>query len=272
MGTIFNVDLPPKYKYDSLKGEKENLQGVSEYIYKLHESLDILFQRLHARVSDVAEDPTADNIATVDADGNVTDGGIALSTDGTFAANLDTLVASQKAIKTYTDAQIVIAKTYTDDEITALNLGICRQEKYTEYTAASNGSVAIPHDTTKPQKTEGWEAMTRAMTPLSVSSIIAITITAIIASSASGHIALALFKDDDADAVGVAAEYAVGADQMKIVTFTRYITIADTSEFTIKLNIGDPVGSTITLNGIGGAGLYDGTLISSIRLREYDPT
>jgi hypothetical protein len=47
---------------------------------------------------------TADNLLTLDANGLPKDSGVLISTDGTLASNSDVKVATEKAVKTYVDA------------------------------------------------------------------------------------------------------------------------------------------------------------------------
>ena len=54
-----------------------------------------------------ASTPTEGDIATVDADGNVTDSGKQTSTDSTLSSNSDSLIPTQKAVKTYITAQVL---------------------------------------------------------------------------------------------------------------------------------------------------------------------
>ena len=104
MAQEFNVDLPPRYMYDSGKEVEENLKDIDNYILALHTSLDTLFKKMFTVLSNIADEATANNIALVDEDGNVIDSGKIISTDGTFAGNSDLKLPTEKAIKTYGDA------------------------------------------------------------------------------------------------------------------------------------------------------------------------
>lgn len=104
MAKEFNVSLPPKYLYDSSKPAEEQFQDIADYILQLHTSLDELFKKLFNVTSNIADSPTANHVALVDEDGNVIDSGKVISTDGTFAANSDLKLPTEKAIKTYGDA------------------------------------------------------------------------------------------------------------------------------------------------------------------------
>lgn len=104
MAKEFNVSLPPKYIYDSGKSNEEQFEALNDYILQLHTSLDELFKKLFNVTSSIADSPTANNVALVDEDGNIIDSGKVVSTDGTFAANSDLKIPTEKAIKTYGDA------------------------------------------------------------------------------------------------------------------------------------------------------------------------
>jgi hypothetical protein len=69
--------------------------------------------------SSKASTPTADDIASVDTDGNVTDSGKSFDIDGTLAANSDARIATQKAVKTYADTKNIT----TNQKRSGINFG-----------------------------------------------------------------------------------------------------------------------------------------------------
>ena len=117
MSTEFNVDLPPRYEYNDQKSVEENLRDIDEYILTLHAALETILRELFIRVSDVAEDATANNIAFVDQDGNVIDSGKDISTDGTLGGDSDNSVPTEKAVKTYVDAQKLNGHVAPDGDV-----------------------------------------------------------------------------------------------------------------------------------------------------------
>ncbi len=106
MSTIYSVDLPIRYHYNKDISVEANLVLVQNYITQLNNSMEKNLKELFNRVSDVADSPTADNIATVDVDGNVIDGGKVFDTDGTLSGNSDLSISTEKAVKTYVDNAI----------------------------------------------------------------------------------------------------------------------------------------------------------------------
>ncbi len=57
---------------------------------------------------------TNNDIVTQDAGGGIQDSGKAFDTDGTLAANSDNKIATQKAVKTYSDTKLAIANNLSD--------------------------------------------------------------------------------------------------------------------------------------------------------------
>jgi hypothetical protein len=104
MSTEFNIDLPPRFDYNGEVSAEENLKVLSDYILRLHIAIEETFHRLFDRTSTTADSATVDNLASLDADGNLTDSGCDVSTDGTMAGNSDSSVPTEKAIVTYITA------------------------------------------------------------------------------------------------------------------------------------------------------------------------
>ena len=105
MPSEFNIDLPPRYEYREDMDEAANLKELDNYILSLHAALEMILRDLFFRLSDVADSPTDGNVATVNEDGNVVDGGKVFDTDGTLAGNSDNSIPTEKAVKTYVDGQ-----------------------------------------------------------------------------------------------------------------------------------------------------------------------
>jgi lysophospholipase L1-like esterase len=84
-------------------------------------------------------------LKTVDGAGSGLDAalltGASLSTDGTFAANSDTLIPSQKAIKTFIDAEAETARATLYDKVTRSNIFACIGDSIT------NGHGGYPYPT-----------------------------------------------------------------------------------------------------------------------------
>ena len=85
------------------------------------------------------------------------------------------------------------------------------QNVYAESSAASTGTTAVVNDDTIPQKTEGNEVITLAITPVSATSRLIITGVLNLYNTAATYRIWALFKDDGADAIWADVNYdAVG--------------------------------------------------------------
>ncbi len=133
----------------------------------------------------------------------------------------------------------------------------------------TQGTTAIPYDDTPPQKTEGDELFTLAITPLSASSTLIIDAEVFLTNTnGSVNMAIALFKDADSDAIAVAGQKQGSvADAIYSLRFRAYIAAGSTAARTYKLRFGSSTGATTNVNG--GAGReYGGVLVSSMSITE----
>ena len=134
-------------------------------------------------------------------------------------------------------------------------LGKTLQIVYAETTAASTGTTVMVNDDTIPQKTEGIEAITLAITPVSSTSRLVITGTVHFTNTAAGQRMWALFKDDGANAIWAGAKYdGDGTQLMGQIHFTEIS--ANTTERTYKVRGGNAGSGTNTFNGVSGARKY----------------
>jgi len=137
--------------------------------------------------------------------------------------------------------------------------------------AMATTATAIPWDDTIPQKTEGGEVMTLAITPKNTNNLLVIDVVANVSATEGGwKTATALFQDTTANALAVSMGYEDGvANQTRTAHFRHYMTAGTTSATTFKVRIGAQTTETITFNGQGGARKYGGVLASSITITEY---
>jgi len=149
-----------------------------------------------------------------------------------------------------TDAVVVTAVGTAGDVLTsngagsdptwqaAASGGKVLQVKYTSISTVVDCSVAMPIDNTIPQKTEGTEVLTLAITPASATNYLHIygTISGGTNNSGSG---LAIFQDDTASAIA-AFPLALSADGRSMTNWSYhyYMAAGTTSETTFKLRIG----------------------------------
>lgn len=133
--------------------------------------------------------------------------------------------------------------------------------------AVATGSTVIPHDDTIPQKTEGDEYMTLAITPSKATNKLKIDVVVFLCSASGDRRAAALFQDDTASALAVGMAYK-GSTESHCIAFTHYMTAGTASETTFKVRAGTETAQTNTFNGHEGTRKYGGVLASSITITE----
>ena len=197
---------------------------------------------------------TVGSVQTV-ADNAITLAKMAHGTDGNLitydAAGAPAAVATGSSGQVLTSAGAGSPPTFA-----ALSgLGKTLQIVYAETTAASTGTTVMVNDDTIPQKTEGIEAITLAITPVSSTSRLVITGTVHFTNTAAGQRMWALFKDDGANAIWAGAKYdGDGTQLMGQIHFTEIS--ANTTERTYKVRGGNAASGTNTFNGVSGARKY----------------
>jgi hypothetical protein len=140
-----------------------------------------------------------------------------------------------------------------------------------ETGALAFATTIIPADNTIPQQTEGDQYMTLAITPKSATSKLIIEVTAHLSNSVANNLIAALFQDATANALAVAIQYQAAPTGPILMSFRHIMTSGTTSSTTFKLRAGGGSAGTTNFNGTGGAGLFNGTMASSIVIREVAP-
>lgn len=135
----------------------------------------------------------------------------------------------------------------------------------------STGSTTIPLDNTIPQITEGNEYMNLSITPSNSANKLKIDVIIQTDSNATGVRTVALFQDSTANALATVLEGAVGAGVSVSLKLTHVMTAGTTSATTFRVRAGLDNGNTFTFNGRGGAGVYGGSIASTIVITEYTP-
>lgn len=140
----------------------------------------------------------------------------------------------------------------------------------TQIGAVATGTTVMVQDDTIPQKTEGDEYMTLAITPKSVTNVLKIEVCVHFACSiANTRTFIALFQDTTASALAAGGCAGSGAaNAMVHGNLTHYMAAGTTSETTFKVRLG-PEAGTLTFNGQGGSRLFGGVLASSITITEF---
>ena len=131
----------------------------------------------------------------------------------------------------------------------------------TANTTMSSGTTTIPNDATIPQKTEGTEFMTLAITPTSATNKLIIQSIAhgSVNANTINHI-MALFQDTTANALCAVATLNPTSTASTTLNLQHYMTAGTTSATTFKIRIGPHTTGTYVLHGYysGGNSLYFG--------------
>lgn len=135
--------------------------------------------------------------------------------------------------------------------------------------AVATGTTVSPLDDTIPQKTEGVEFMTLAITPSHASNKLFIEAQGIAGNSASGNwLTMALFQDTTANSLAAVVEREAVATATALLSINHYMTAGTTSSTTFKIRIGGTDAGTTTLNGAAGSRYMGGVMSSSITITE----
>lgn len=160
-----------------------------------------------------------------------------------------------------TQANEFTRKSYVDQVEGVMVQKVNYQTAETAYNTA-----AIPGDNTKPQKTEGHEYYTLAITPVSATNNLKIDV--IFNVSGVGVVILALFQDDLDNALSCTFGSMAGFSMLSI---SHTMVAGTTSEITFKVRAGSADGSAIQMNGYGGFRYGGGVMFSSITVTEIKP-
>jgi hypothetical protein len=138
-------------------------------------------------------------------------------------------------------------------------------------SAVATHSTALPTDDTIPQKTEGDELFTLAITPKATANRLVIDVHVLCSTAAAGRgIVAALFQDTTANALAATAQTSRAADQMEDISFQHEMAAGTTSSTTFKVRVGNDSGS-MYINGIstGAARVFGGVASSRMTITEY---
>lgn len=135
--------------------------------------------------------------------------------------------------------------------------------------AADLGTIA--RDNSKPQDSEGFELMTRAITPTMASNILEVEAQAFLSSATSNSILImAVFNGLTSDALATVS-HGIATGTHEAVLRVEFATLSgSTSSITFKTRAGANTGSgaQTTFNGVSAGNLYNGTTNSFMRVTE----
>jgi hypothetical protein len=133
----------------------------------------------------------------------------------------------------------------------------------------ATGTTTTPFDDTIPQKTEGTEFMTLAITPTNSSNKLLIEVESMATVSASAvRMTLALFQDATAGALAATCSVPHAANNGHTTSMAHYMTAGTTDATTFKVRIGGDTSSNIYFNGASAARKLGGVAASSITITE----
>lgn len=191
-------------------------------------------------------------------------GATALIFEGATANDFETSLA-------ITDPTADRTVTLADQNFTTLGIGDAGdiiQVVNTQTGAVATGTTLMVDDDSIPEKTEGVEFMTLAITPTNTNNKLKIDVVIDISHSTTDYRAVALFQDTTTNALAAmrTSNDINGGDEG--MTFSHYMTAGTTSATTFKVRAGAYGAGTTTLNGTGGNRKFGGVLASSITITE----
>jgi hypothetical protein len=139
-------------------------------------------------------------------------------------------------------------------------------------SAYAFGSTLMPADLSKPQKTEGDEYFTLAITPKRITNNLKIDVVFQgSVSIAVNTITVAVFQDTTTDAIAVGAVTPAGVGYLAPVAFTYFMAAGTVAATTFKVRAGINGSGSCCMNGASTTGqLYDDTYYSSITITEIE--
>ena len=134
--------------------------------------------------------------------------------------------------------------------------------------AVANTTANIANDDSIPQKTEGGEFMTLAITPTNSNNKLLIEVAFFCSPQGASAICVALFQDTTAGALAVSGHLMEQGEGTVCINFNHFMTAGTTSATTFKVRAGGHTGY-LTFNGNGQTTRqFGGRLASSITITE----
>ena len=191
------------------------------------------------------------------------------ATTGTFTGNVVIpnggnigSASDTDAISIASNGVVTFSQTPVGD-----NAGAIVQVVNVTNSAVATGTTGIPDDDTIPQKTEGDEFMTLAITPTNSSNKLIIEAVVSLANGASASFTCALFQDTTANALASVNHFQTGSGISSNLVLRHFMAAGTTSATTFKIRAGS-TGNTTTFNGVGGSRRHGGVRSSNITITE----
>jgi hypothetical protein len=142
------------------------------------------------------------------------------------------------------------------------------QVQHATVTAAASGSTQMPADDTIPQKTEGNEYITLAITPKSAGNVLLI-LCHLVGVAPAGTATIALFQDDASDALCANGEYFPAADVFRNLTLIYSMASGTTSSTTFKIRFGVNASGTNRILSDSAGRRYGGVANCTMTIFEF---
>jgi hypothetical protein len=135
-------------------------------------------------------------------------------------------------------------------------------------SAVATGTTVVLVDDSIPQKTEGDEYMTLAITPTHASNKLLIVFSAgSFSTTALGTFSVALFQDTTANAIAGTLT-TIEQNYDRSIELFHYMAAGTTSATTFKIRAGNINSNTTTFNGRGGGRYLGGVMSSTLTIME----
>ena len=185
----------------------------------------------------------------------------------TLPTGTDTLVG-KATTDTLTNKSIAATQLTGTIAVGRLPAGSVLQVVNSQTSTYASGTTIIPSDNTIPQITEGTQFLSLAITPISATSKLLFTITLSLSPSVAASCNAALFQDSTANAIASGASYQAAGTGLISIPLAYFMTSGTTSSTTFTVRAGMNIAGTLSLNGAGSPGVFNGTCYSSITITE----
>ena len=184
---------------------------------------------------------------------------------GGVAVLVGDLPADHIAVLKYDGTDMIL-----QNPVLALPHGTIQEVSVSDGVYNGGNTTVMVLDDTIPEKTEGDEYMTLAITPTSATNKLEIEAWGLFGNTASGGnvFIAALFQDAITNALAATYDYQNGPNRSKHLHIRHEMVAGGVAEITFKLRVGLDAAGTTYFNGYNGGGYFGGVAASGMRIRE----